>query len=226
MWVQRGIERPNRVGTAVALVTVWVVAAGLAISARADLFDELFKQGQEKNESLKTLTASFVETTWSTLHTKPLVSSGTLAVVRPNRILLRYTQPDERIVLIDGDTMTLSWPSRHVRESKDIGESQKRINKYFVDRSPDQLRSHFTIDARVAEHRPGTYLVTMVPRRKQIQEGLSKLELWVDRTTALLTAMKMSFPNGDTKVMTFSEVKPNAAIDPSVFSVDVRPARR
>ncbi len=171
---------------------------------------------------MKTLTASFVETTSSTLLTKPLVTSGTLAVVRPSRIVLRYAQPDERVVLIDGDTMTISWPSRHVRESKDIGASQKRIQKYFVDSSPDELRSHFTIAAREAEDRPGTYLVTMVPKRKQILEGLSRLDLWVDRTTELLVAMKMSFPSGDTKLMTFTDVKPNAPIDPSVFSVGPR----
>ena len=62
----------------------------------------------------------------------------------------------------------------------------------------------------------------MVPKRKQIQEGLSRLELWVDRTTELLVAMKMTFPSGDTKLMTFTDVKPNAPIDPSVFSVEPR----
>jgi outer membrane lipoprotein-sorting protein len=58
----------------------------------------------------------------------------------------------------------------------------------------------------------------MVPKRKQIQEGLSRLELWVDGTTQLMTAMKMTFPNGDTKVMTFTDVKPNAPLDRSRFS--------
>jgi outer membrane lipoprotein-sorting protein len=202
-------------------VMVWT-AFGIVASARADLFDELFKQAQAKNGAMKTLTASFVETTSSTLLIRPLVSSGTLAVVRPSRIVLRYAQPDERVVLIDGDTMTMSWPSRHLRESKDIAESQKRIRKYFVDSSADELRSHFTITARAAEDRPGTYLVTMLPKRKQIQEGLSRLDLWVDRATALMVAMKMSFPNGDTKLMTFTEVKPNVPIDPAVFSVEGR----
>jgi outer membrane lipoprotein-sorting protein len=51
---------------------------------------------------------------------------------------------------------------------------------------------------------------------------LSRLDLWVDRTTELLVAMKMSFPSGDTKLMTFTDVKPNALIDPSVFSVGPR----
>jgi outer membrane lipoprotein-sorting protein len=210
---RRGLAAFLLVCAAVALL----VAIPQRASARADLFDELFKQGQAKNGAMKTLTASFVETTTSALLTRPLVASGTLAVERPSRIALRYIQPDERIVLIDGDTMTMSWPSRSVRQSKDIGASQKRIQRYFVDSSPDELRSHFTIGAREADDRPGTWLVTMVPKRKQILEGLVRLDLWVDRTTQLMVAMKMTFPNGDTKLMTFTDVKPNAPIDASLF---------
>jgi outer membrane lipoprotein-sorting protein len=203
----------------VVLATVTLAgAAAPVVSARADLFEELFRQGQAKNANLKTLTASFVESTTSSLLTKPLVASGTVAVERPSRILLHYTQPDDRTVLIDGDTMTVTWPSRGVHQVKDIGASQKRIQKYFVDTSPKELRSNFTVTASEATDRPNAYLVTMVPKRKQIQEGLSRLDLWVDRTTQLMVAMEMTFPNGDTKLMTFSDVKPNAPVDPSVFS--------
>ena len=147
-------RHPRRAGAGSRIVTLLCAAVGGRRGAapegagRGDLFDELFKQGQAKNGDLKTLTASFVETTTSTLLTRPLVSSGTLAVERPSRIVLRYTQPDERVVLIDGDTMTMSWPSKNVRQSKDIGAAQKRIQKYFVDSTPDELRSHFTITAR------------------------------------------------------------------------------
>ena len=223
MHVQRdgnAIRSPRRRLSVVALLCA-ALAIGAApaqkAGARGDLFDELFKEGQAKNGGLKTLTASFVETTTSTLLTRPLVSSGTLAVERPSRIVLRYAQPDGRVVLIDGDTLTMSWPSKNVRQSKDIGAAQKRIQKYFVDSSPNELRGHFTISAREATDRPGTYLVDMVPKRKQIQEGLSKLELWVDRSTQLMAAMRMTFPNGDTKLMTFTDVKPNAPVDPALF---------
>jgi outer membrane lipoprotein carrier protein len=198
-------------------IAALMLAISPAASARADLFDELFKQGQAKNSAMKTLTAAFVETTTSTLLTRPLVASGTLAVERPSRIALRYTEPDERIILIDGDTMTMSWPSRHVRQAQDIGAAQKRIQKYFVDSSPGELRSHFTITAKEADDRPNAYLVTMVPKRKQILEGLTRLDLWVDRTTQLMVAMKMTFPSGDTKLMTFTDVKPNAPVDASMF---------
>jgi hypothetical protein len=131
---------------------------------------------------------------------------------------MRYTQPDDRVVLIEGDTLTMAWPAKNIRQAQDIGAAQKRIQKYFVDSSPNELRSHFTIAARAATDRPGTYLVDMVPRRKQIQEGLSRLELWVDRSTQLLAAMRMTFPNGDTKLMTFTDVKPNVPLGPATFS--------
>ena len=61
----------------------------------------------------------------------------------------------------------------------------------------------------------------MVPKRKQIQEGLAELELWVDQSSQLLSAMRMTFPNGDTKLMEFEDVVPNAVLDPSMFTARV-----
>jgi outer membrane lipoprotein-sorting protein len=188
-----------------------------AALAGADLFDELYRRGQKQNADLRTLSASFTETTTSTLLTRPLVSRGVLAVERPSRVALRYSDPEERVVLIDGDRMTFSWPSRGVRQVKDIGASQKRIQKYFVNSSPDELRGHFQIAAAEANDPAGTYLITMVPKRKQILEGLSQLDLWVDRSSLLLRAMRMTFPNGDLKRMDFADVEPNAAIEPDMF---------
>jgi outer membrane lipoprotein-sorting protein len=59
----------------------------------------------------------------------------------------------------------------------------------------------------------------MVPRRKQIQQGVIKIDLWIDRTSLLLTAMRMTFPNEDTKTMAFENVVVNGPIDRSLFSV-------
>ena len=39
------------------------------------------------------------------------------------------------------------------------------------------------------------------------------------RSTLLLDAMRMTFANGDTKMMTFDDVVPNAALEPGTFSI-------
>jgi outer membrane lipoprotein-sorting protein len=205
---------------------VCAIAAGLAglvlhaappAPALRDLFDEIYARGRGTETSLKTVTAHFTETTTSSLLSRPLVAQGTLAVERPSKVVLRYSTPELRTVLIDRGTLTLVWPSRAVRRQTDIASAQQRIDKYFLDKSPDELRRNFEITATDADDRAGTWRVTMVPRRKQIQQGISRLELWIDRTSVLLTAMRMTFPNADTKLMEFDTVVVNGPVDPKMF---------
>jgi outer membrane lipoprotein-sorting protein len=187
---------------------------------RQDSFDQLYLRGQRANAAIKTLTARFTETSTSSLLTRPLLSRGRLAVERPARVVLRYSDPEQRVVLIEGNTMTMSWPSHNLRQTTDIGTAQGRIQKYYVNGSTAELRRQFEIEQHDGSDRPGTFHVTMVPKRKQIREALARLDLWVMRSTLLLDAMRMTFANGDTKTMTFEEVLPNAALEQGTFSID------
>jgi outer membrane lipoprotein-sorting protein len=187
---------------------------------RHDSFDDLYARGQRANAAIKTLTAQFTETTSSSLLTRPLVSRGTLAVERPSRVVLRYSDPESRVVLIDDNRMTMSWPSHSVRQSTDISTAQKRIQKYFVNGTAAELRDQFQIEEHDVTDRPGTYHVSMVPKRKQIREALARLDLWVMKSTLLLDAIRMTFANGDTKMMAFDEVMPNAALAPGTFTIE------
>lgn len=212
---------------ALAAACAWLAASPSAQTektpkpgAAADAFDELYAKGRQANDAMKTLTARFTEETTSSLLTRPLVARGRVAVERPSRIALRYTEPDARTVLIDGNTMTVSWPSRGIRQVTDITTTQRRIQKYFVNGTPGELRREFTIEDHGTGERPNAYAIAMLPKRKQIRENLARLDLWVNRTTLLLDAMKMTFANGDTKTMTFEDVVPNAALDPGAFALD------
>jgi outer membrane lipoprotein-sorting protein len=182
-----------------------------------DLFDEIYARGKPLESSLKTLTARFTETSQSPLLAKPLVARGTLAVVRPSRVALLYSEPDSRTVIIDGGKLRVVWPSRAIDRTTSVAAMERRIQQYFVDKSPAQLRSHFDIDARVADDRPAAWFLSFSPKRKQIREGLSRLDLWLNRDTVMLSALRMTFPGGDTKLMEFEDVRINPSIDEAVF---------
>jgi outer membrane lipoprotein-sorting protein len=219
--------RARAIGVATIAAALWLCAAAPRIAAqkkepahKPDVFDELYARGKQANDAMKTLTARFTETTTSSLLTKPLVARGRLAVERPSHVVLRYTDPDARTVLIEGNKMTMSWPSRHIRQVSDIGTAQGRVQKYFINGTADDLRGQFEIEDHGANDKPGTYFVTMVPKRKQIRENLVKLDLWINRTSLLLDSMTMTFANGDTKTMAFEDVVPNAAIEPGTFAIE------
>jgi len=222
-------QRDRRTATRRALVVFASCAAAIASVALASTqrapttettFDELYRRGQAANAGLKTLTARFTETTTSALLITPIVERGTLSMQRPSTVVLQYTVPDMRTVLIDGDRLILSWPGRSIHQVRNIGQMQGRVQKYFVDSGPDELRKSFDITVSDTEKRPGTDHVMLLPKRQQIREGLTRLDLWLDHTSLLLAAMRMTFANGDTKLMTLDDVVPNAPLAPGTF---VRP---
>jgi outer membrane lipoprotein-sorting protein len=197
------------------------LTAGTAFPQSAsadDSFESIYRRGAKLNADLKTLTAHFTETTTSSLLTRPLTASGTVAVERPSRVVLHYLEPEPRDVLIEGDRLTIAWPGRHIRDVTNIASANRRIQKYFVESTPKELEESFEVASKRADDRPGTYRLTMTPKRRQIREGLSQLELWLDESSLLLSAMRMTFPNGDTKLMVFDHVVANVPVDPAVFT--------
>lgn len=212
-----GRERRLLVSVAGALV---VLTAHASPSHQPpDLFDDIYRRGQNIERTLKTVTALFTEISHSRLLAKPLVSRGVLAVERPGRIVLRYREPESRVVSIAGDLLTLSWPSRGIYQQSNVGTAQRRIQKYFTGKSPAELREHFAISATVDKDQPTTWRVTLVPKRKQLKESVSRIDLWIAQETVVLSSMKMEFSNGDTKVMTFAGIVINTPIDAAMFSV-------
>ena len=197
------------------LVGCLIASMAMSRGAAPDLFDEIYAKGKPFESSLRTLTARFTETSSSPLLVRPLVASGTVSVIRPSRVAMHYTVPERRSVIIDGGRLHVVWPSQGLDRWTPIGATEKRIQQYFVGQTPEQLRSHFTISAEPAES--NRWHVLMTPRRKQIRDGMTTLELWIDRTSVMLTSMLMEFPGGSTKRLDFDDVRVNPPIDEAVF---------
>ncbi len=187
-------------------------SAPVRASAPADLFDDIYRRGQPMEQSIRTIRAHFTETTTSSLLVKPVVAEGTLLAVRPSDILLSYTKPERKLLRIDATTLSFAWPDRKLHETRDIRESQSRVKKYFADKTPDELRRHFVITAAEDAAKAGTWRIEMLPKRKQIQQGVTKIELWIDQRTSILSTMTLTFAGGDTKTMAFTNVEVNPPI--------------
>jgi outer membrane lipoprotein-sorting protein len=207
---------------ALLLLTIATLGAQKPAPAKGDLFDEIYQRSLPQTNTLKSIRARFTETTTSSLLSTPLVAEGTLVAVRPSDLLITYTRPDRKILRMDAKKLVFLWPDRHLRQESDIEQAQKRVQHYFVDKSPDDLRKHFTIHASEDPQKPGMYLVDLVPTRKQIKEGVSRIELWLDKSTLMLATMRMTFPNGDTKTMALHDVEMNVPVDLPALEKETR----
>jgi outer membrane lipoprotein-sorting protein len=184
-----------------------------------DLFDQLFARTAAKRQSIQSIRARFTETTTSSLLEKPLVSHGIVVAAPPSRVLMTYTDPERRMVAIDSKSLAVAWPDRREREKIDISQMQKRIDQYFTQATIGQLRSMFEINAQPDSAIRETDRVDMRPKRKQIKEGLERLELWIDREDLLLVQLQMTFPGGDRKTIRLEDVAINVPITDETFKI-------
>src|SRR5262245_41301064 len=83
----------------------------IAVNAQPapDPLDALFARGRATQLGMKTLSASFVETTVSSLLRDPLVSTGTLVAEAPMRVVMTYATPTVKTVALDDRRLIVMW---------------------------------------------------------------------------------------------------------------------
>ncbi len=201
------------------LLAASVIASQAPPQAPKDLFTQIYQSAAARRQSIHSIRARFTETTVSSLLEKPLVANGTVIAAPPGRVLMTYADPERKTMALDGRSLVIVWPDRHERETIDISQIQKRIDRYFTQATPEQLRSMFDIRAEPDAAMRGADLIDMRPKRKQIKEGLERLTLWVDRERSLLVRMQMTFPGGDTKTIALDDIVLNVPIADDTFEI-------
>jgi outer membrane lipoprotein-sorting protein len=61
--------------------------------------------------------------------------------------------------------------------------------------------------------------VDLRPKRKQIKDGLERLEIWIDRESLLLVQLQMTFPGGDRKTIRLDDVTVNVPVTDEMFLI-------
>jgi outer membrane lipoprotein-sorting protein len=198
-----------------------VLPAASAPAQEPEPFIALHQRAREVERSLVTLRADFVETTESDLLLEPIVESGKMIAARPIRVLLQYEKPEKKLLLIDGDQLLVVWPERAQSEQMPIAKIQQTVDKYFYQASDEELQKHFVIHVTSDPEAPGTHRVELVARRKQIQRGLERLELWVDDRTLYMVKMRMVYPHGaGAKTIELSNLVANVPVEDEEFRVE------
>ena len=201
------------------LLLLLCMAALAAAPQPADPLDALFARGKVMQATLHSISASFTETTVSSLLRDPLVARGTVVAAVPLRMLMTYTTPEVRYVLMDQTRIVTVVPSRRERDELNIADMQRRIQRYFVEASPKELRQSFDISLAPDPALPGADLMDMRPRRKQIKEGLARLRLWIDRTSLVMSKLRMDYADGDSRTIELSDIKINPPVDDRTFAI-------
>ena len=210
-------------GRAVALIAV--VLAATAPSPAVEL-DELLVRFDEVQDSIRTMSAEFTETTQSILLKDEIVAKGKVYLTKPAAVRWEYTTPEEMRFVIANDTYTGYFPVRKQAEQRDIQRWGEQLFRFLgIGQTSDELSRFYKIEIANDEEsaESGTVLLILDPRKRRVRKRMESVRFWIDEQTMLPVRIEYSTNSGSTRVIEFDRIDVNPELSASIYVMDLPP---
>ncbi len=173
------------------------------------------KSIQDKQKSMKSLTADFKETVYSSMFETPQKGSGKLFYKQSQKIRWEKTEPKKSVILINGKTIKLSENGKEVTNptSKTI---VKKIQSMMVQMLSGDFLSEKDFSIEYFEN-TNNYKLILTPKNERMSRYIEQVELIFDKKALTLSEMSMIEEENEKIVFSFSNIQVNASINDNKF---------
>ena len=205
--------------TFVLYVAALAVPAAAARSANPDSLDEVIRKVQLAQTKTTTLQADFRQEKTLALLSKPEVSTGRFVYSKPNNVLWTYDAPKRVTMLIANGILTTYYPDLNKAERIEVKRYQDRIFKYMgASGAIDELGAWFNFTFTNTSDKP-YYVLDLDPKSKSIAKRVRHIKIFIDKTSYLTTQFEYTEGDGDKTRYEFQNIKINAPVEQSRFSL-------
>ncbi len=164
------------------------------------------------------LSADFIQIASSINGRHKRRGTGTLKLLKPGRMRWDYTEPDQQVMVCDGQVISMYF----AKQKQMITSSAKQylesdVTYSFFAGSGDILRD-FSVqspDPDDLDKMAGSYQIKIIPKHSHPQ--VDYINLWVDAKTFILNRVKVTDKFGSQTDISFSNTKRNIKIDKEIF---------
>jgi outer membrane lipoprotein carrier protein len=171
---------------------------------------------QARYEHVTDLRAHFVQTTRAAytgaIAPDPVTSRGHMVVAKPARMRWVYEEPEESVVVSDGETLWIYDPAFKEAQRLPVGEGFLSGAAVQFLLGEGDLRRDFAITLVTCD--AGAAQIELVPRTPASYE---KLRIAVDPATGSVTRTEIVDLVGNHTVLELSQLETNVRPDPAVF---------
>ena len=209
---------------------MWLILTLLAaapVAARAQDANSIVGRSSRVYRSLSSLTADFVQ-----LIDNPMIDSaesrGTLVQAGPDKLAMRFTDPDGEAVIIDGRSVWVYTPSttpgQVIRMGVPSGGPVYGYNMlaWLLDRPADRYTAlYLRADVLGGRSMDVVELVPAVP-----DMPFERAVVWLDRADGIPRRLEITEHSGATRTLTLSKVRVNQSVPDRTFQFQVPPGVR
>jgi len=214
----------SRRGPRVQIATLLVVFLALATTpSRSVELEDVLARFDEVQDSIRTLTAEFTETTKSTLLKEPIVAKGKVFLTKPHSVRWEYSIPEEMQFVISEDRYTGYFPKRKQAEKRDIHRWREQLFRFLgLGQASAELAKFYNISVESQDgDMEGTYLLVLDPKKKRVRKRMDAVHFWIDDTSYLPVRVEYSSKSGNSRIIVFDRMDVNPDLAASLYNVDL-----
>jgi chaperone LolA len=186
-------------------------------AARGQDANEILRRVEQTAAGVRTLEADFVQNLHVPLLGSDRQSTGKLYQRKPDRFLMRFTDPAGDVMVADGQYFWIYYPSSDrtqvIRTSIAEGGEQADFQRQFLSNATARFVATLNGQETVAG-RP-TWALTLVPRR---ESPYKVIRIWVDKEDNLVRRFEMTEENESVRRLELRNLKVNQPVSDALFT--------
>jgi outer membrane lipoprotein-sorting protein len=189
----------------------------------------LLEEAGERYRAVQSFCAKFDQALYVPLLRETTPSAGTLCQKKPNLFAMRFTDPMGDILLADGESFWVYYPSTDPKQvlqfSMETQPGGVDFHRDFLD-SPGEKYEILYEGEEILGGR-STHLIRLTPLQAS---GFIEASIWLDAERSLILQARIGMEDGSVRTVTLSGIQLNPPEDPGRFQFvtpdDARVIRR
>ncbi len=183
--------------------------------------DRVIKKIKEKEATLKTFTATFIQTKASDLLREPLHSEGMVYFDIDGGILMEVTSPSPLILLLKENQQVIYYPDLSRIEKRSFGKTDDILKRYLgIGESVNTLKARFDIEM-VADSSAEHYHLRLIPKQSGMARHIKAIDVVVDAGHWLPEQIQFQGEKGDNTTIQMQYTSINEPLPSNIFEIEM-----
>jgi len=187
-----------------------------APAARQQSAEAILRHAAAAYRAVRSLRAGFVQVVKNPLLGGAITSKGTIYQRRPDRFLMKFSDPAGDVLVSDGQWFWIYYPSvdpKQVIRTPAAGAGQAvDLQAQFL--GDPERRFSARLEGREAVAGRQAYVLDLTPRGS---EAFKALKLWIDPDDYLVRRFEITEQNGSVRHLELSDLRVNVAAGDALF---------
>lgn len=197
------------------LCSVHINAAGLTAQQKKEAITTINKAAS----GLKSMSCNFTQTKYLSLLSDKMVSEGKMYYRQSDKLRWEYTTPYSYLFIFNGTKVYVGGNNRKDVIDTNTNKVFKEVARIMMNTVTGKAlsdSSDFSVDI---ESSGTNWIVTLVPKKKDIKQMFSKIVLTFTKSNTMISEINIYEKNGDRTNIKLKNITTDTSLNESLFAI-------